>query len=197
MSRQPPVTLGVAVMRSEGQLRFVQIVGSLAAIAARLQMRSAQSVADWRTGRKVPSQDARVRIEREFGIAVDLWSVLPGGLAGADPDSEPDDVDTAPLPSSLDMCLAMLRVMQRDRQRDLVPSERSKLADAEARLIALRARLEEQVELSEDRYVRDHPAWKRFCDLVLEALEPYPDAARAVHVAIVKAIKQRDQIASR
>jgi hypothetical protein len=56
----------------------------------------------------------------------------------------------------------------------------------------LRARLEQANELAEDRYVRDHPAFRRFCNLVIEALEPHPAAAKAVQEAISRAIRIRD-----
>jgi hypothetical protein len=36
----------------------------------------------------------------------------------------------------------------------------------------------------EDRIVREHPGFKRLVDVMLRALLPYPDAARAVAMAL-------------
>lgn len=170
-------------------MRFLQVTGSLAAIAARLNMRSPQSIADWRSGKKVPSLEARARIECEFGIEADLWSVRPG----VEQTAEEREVGV----TALDDCIQLLKTIQRDAARDgLLASDRVRLVDAEARILNLRHRLETAAELSEDRYVRDHPAFRRFCDLVLEALEPHPVAAKAVHEAIARALRLRDEVSS-
>lgn len=184
------VAISQVVIRSEGQARFLQVTGSLAAIAARLTMRSPQSIADWRSGRKVPSPEARARIEGEFGIDAALWDVRPGA------DTE-EIADCEVGATSLDDCINVLKTIQRESKRDgLLAAERVKLADAEARILTLRARLEAAAELSEDRYVRDHPAFRRFCDLVIEALRPHPAAAKAVHEAIQRAMRVRDEVNS-
>ena len=94
---------------------------------------------------------------------------------------------SAPTPSTLDDCLALLAVLRRDRNRaDLLPSERVKLSDSEARILALRGRLEAAAELSERRYVAGHPAWGRVKRAILVALEDHPEAAKAVAAAIAK-----------
>lgn len=203
------------VIRSEGQARFLQVTGSLRAIAEQLGVRSPQSVADWRIGRRQPTPGARAKIEALYNIPKHAWHVLPGsrldgdpagapviplvpgGFVGApapDAGSGPDpDLIAAPSPSSLEDCLALLAVLRKDRQREgLLPADRIRLTDAEGRILSLRARLEQANELAEDRYVRDHPAFRRFCNLVIEALEPHPAAAKAVQEAISRAIRIRD-----
>jgi len=70
------------------------------------------------------------------------------------------------------------------RFRDLTAAARSKLRSDEARTIALVAKLEAAEELKEDRYVRNHPAFRAHCDRILAALKPYPDAACAVSEAL-------------
>jgi hypothetical protein len=78
-------------------------------------------------------------------------------------------------------------VLRRDRNRaDLLPSERVKLSDSEARILALRGRLEAAAELSERRYIAGHPAWVKVKRAILAALEPHPAAASAVADAIAR-----------
>jgi transcriptional regulator with XRE-family HTH domain len=194
-----PISLAAPVLRSEGQARFLQVVGTLAAIAADLGVKSPQSVADWRTGAKVPAPETRQRIAAMYGIPERAWLVLPGH--SLDDASAPTGAPTAPgaasptthkdaAPSTLQDCLDLLAVIRKDRQQPgLLPTERVRLADAEAKILTLRARLEGSQELSEDRYVRQHPAFRRFCDLVIDALEPHPLAAKAVHEAIQRAFR--------
>jgi len=66
------------------------------------------------------------------------------------------------------------------QHRELTAGARSKLRSDEARTIALVAKIEREEELKEDRYVRNHPAFREHCDRILGALKPYPEAAQAV-----------------
>jgi transcriptional regulator with XRE-family HTH domain len=169
-------------VRSEGQRMFLHVTGSPGAIARALHMRSLYSIAEWRHGRRIPGIEARARIENVFGIPQNAWLVRPGvSLAVAAP-SRPSD---GPPPTTLDDCLALLAAIRVDRdKRELMSPDRIRLAEAEAKVLALRMRLEAAGELAEDRYVRDHPAWQRLERCILSALEPYPDASRAVVTAI-------------
>lgn len=182
---------------------FLCVTGSLEAIGAEIN-RPRQSVADWRSGRKTPSPDARARIEQAFNVPARAWALLPGApLAlsnsapgsgmqlAAPPPAELEPIATASVPSTLDECLEILAVIRRDRMRhEIMPSERAKLIDAEARVLTLRARLEQAAELSEARYVLDHPAWKRLQRVILQALESHPVASRAVVEAITAAYSE-------
>lgn len=61
--------------------------------------------------------------------------------------------------STLEECKALLSDLRAYRsQPGLLPRDQLRYADCEARILALRARLERDVELSEERYVREHPA---------------------------------------
>jgi hypothetical protein len=137
----------------------------------------------------MPNPAARARIEAVFGIPAKAWSQRPAG------NEEPQQSEPEPLPepgSTLEDCLALLAVIRRDRSaRGLLPGERVKLAAAETQILALRARLEQAAELSEDRYVREHPAWQRLQRIILHALEPHPAASRAVLQAIEDAFRER------
>ena len=64
--------------------------------------------------------------------------------------------------------------------RPMTAPARSKARTDATRMLALIAKLEGQEELSEARYVAKHPEWKRLRKAIMLALEPYPDAARAV-----------------
>jgi hypothetical protein len=87
--------------------------------------------------------------------------------------------------NALDECLELLATIRAERQVDgLLPGERVKLADAETKVMGLRAKLEQSGETSEARYVAQHPAWRRLKRAILEALKPHPVAARDVLAAI-------------
>ena len=67
---------------------------------------------------------------------------------------------------------------------DLSPSELGRIRDTKAKTLALKARLEAQSEMFETAAVTKHVGWRRMRDAMLEALRPFPDAARAVVTAI-------------
>jgi hypothetical protein len=71
-------------------------------------------------------------------------------------------------------------------QPHLLPVERLKHVDAEARLLTLLQRLEVAQELREERYCYEHPAFLRAARAIAAALEPYPQAARAVNEVLTK-----------
>lgn len=172
-------------MRSEGQRMLLYVTGSAHAIAAEVSVRSAQSIVDWRSGKRMPSVEARARMQDAFGIPIEAWSQAPSNGEAAAAAPAPLADPNAPIPSSLEACLSLLSQIQRDRVTpNLLPAERVKLADAEARILKLRADLERSAEFSEDRYVRDHPAWLRVRREIAHALEPFPEAARAVADAL-------------
>lgn len=90
-----------------------------------------------------------------------------------------------PEPSTLEDVCALLAVIRRDRlQPDILPTERVKLANAEARILALRAKVELAAQLTESRFVFEHPAWLRLRRGIVQALEAHPLAAQAVVHAI-------------
>ncbi len=164
---------------------FLHVTGSLAAIARELHMRSLHSIVEWRHGRRIPGVEARARIENVFGIPQSAWLVRPGVSLTAAAPSAPSTRTDGPPPTTLDDCLALLTAIRYDRdKRELMSPDRIRLAEAEAKVLALRMRLEAAAELAEDRYVRDHPAWQRLERCILSALESYPDASRAVVTAI-------------
>lgn len=176
-------------MRSEGQRRLLAVKGTLTAIAAEVGCKSSQAISDWRNGVKTPIGPMRARLFAAYGIPVRAWSLRPGTPLESDsvvavPESALLESDIA-TPSTLDDCLALLSTIRRDRnQPDLMPSERVKLAAAEARILKLRSSLEQAAEFAESRYVASHPSWLRLRRALVDALEPHPIAAQAVLDAI-------------
>jgi transcriptional regulator with XRE-family HTH domain len=176
-------------LRSEGQRMLLHVTGSLQAIAAEVSPNtSKQSVLDWRNGVRKPGPQARARIYAAFGIPPDAWMrrAVMDDVLPPQPAAEPD----ASLPAhiggtTLEDCLQLLAIIKRDRMSPgVLPSERVKLVDAEARILKLRSELESRTELSEDRYVREHPAWLRARNIISAALKDHPAAARAVADAL-------------
>lgn len=169
-------------IRSEGQRMLLQVTGSLQAIAREISPTcSAQSVNEWRHGQRKPSAAFRPLIFAAFGIPVDAWVKRP--LTESVPlDAESDD---EPSGTTLDDVQRLIAQVRKDRKMpNMLPSERVKLVSAEAGLLKLKADLEARAELSEDRYVREHPAWLRARNVISATLKQYPEAARAVADAL-------------
>jgi hypothetical protein len=117
-----------------------------------------------------------------LGIPLEAWNRLP---ATHEQQVANALIEPQPALGTLAECMELLAVIRRDRSApNLLPGERSKLIDAEARILKLRSDLEQRAELSEDRYVRDHPAWLRARNEIARVLVPHPAAARAVVEAL-------------
>jgi len=176
------------VVRSEGQRQLLMLEDSAAELARQVGVKR-QRMADWRSGICAPSFEARAKMQSVLGIDPISWTYVPGGTppptAATAPAVKP--IQHGPAPSTLEDCMALLAVLRAERNVDgLKPSDRVRLSDATARILSLRARLEQAQELSEDRYVYEHPAWKRLKRAILEALEAHPAAALAVRQALTK-----------
>lgn len=173
--------------RTEGQRLLAEVPGSLARIARDLGVKSKQSILDWKSGNRVPTLAMRRKMFDAYGIPLRAWGVEPTAAkpqAKAEVAPEVDNEETV-TKTTLEHCVALLGVISKDRQQQgLLANERVKLADAEARILALRHRLESESQLSEDRFVREHPAWLRLKRTIVDALVPFPAAAQAVAEAI-------------
>jgi transcriptional regulator with XRE-family HTH domain len=166
---------------TEGQRLLRRVRGSLAQLAKQVGAKSPQSVNDWKRGDKTPNVDARKRIEAAWGIPATAWSTqvsTPAAVAAvseAPPPAPPANDNKSITP--LQNCMQLLDAYREARaQPNLVPAERVRLADAEGRMLALRMKLEREAELSEDRFVRKHPGWKRTRGLIVKALAKHPAA---------------------
>ena len=77
--------------------------------------------------------------------------------------------------------LEQIRQMKADLSTpNLDPSVRVRIRDTLSKFCSIRDRIEKREELLEDRIVTSHPMFRRVLDGVVEALAPFPDAARAV-----------------
>jgi len=170
------------MLRSEGQRMLLHVSGSLAAIAEAIGTKSPASVLKWRNGDQTPGAPARAQMQAALGIPMDAWNKLP---ATHDEQVALAMIEEQPPLATMAECLELLSVIRRDRSApNLLPGERSKLIDAEARILKLRADLEQRAELSEDRYVREHPAWLRARNEIARVLVQHPAAAVAVADAL-------------
>lgn len=189
-------------IRTEGQRLLLTVPGTLLGIAHEIAPHvSAQNVLDWRNNGVRPRARQRALIFARYGIPVETWDQRPRLSEPIDPPAnEFNRVQLAPAPpppaeplpepviestTALEDCMRLLAIIRRDRALPgIIPTERAKLVDAEAKLLKLRAELEGRAELSEDRYVREHPAWLRARSVISNTLKQYPEAARAVAEAL-------------
>lgn len=198
---------GVTV-RSEGQRQLISLGLSLATLTRALgDTVTRGAIHGWRAGTRSPGPRMRAMLASAYGIPPVAWTQLPNaappdqGPARAQPAGpssataptippaevgNPDLTDHATR-STLEHASALLRQIQRDRAHaDLLPSDRVRLADSEAKALSLRARLERDQLWFEDRIVREHPAWLRVRREIVRVLVEYPDAARAVAEALAR-----------
>lgn len=167
----------LSIMRSEGQRLLSTIPGTLEEIARSIGGASRQTILNWRTGSAVPSPSMRRRLFTAFSIPPAAWSIAPGSSTVSLP---PESLLTS-TPNTLDDCLTLHSLIRRARnQPGLLPSEMVKLADTEARVLALRHRLEKEAELLEDRIVREHPKWQAIKRGLARVIAGCPRCAKAI-----------------
>jgi hypothetical protein len=186
------------VIQNEGQRLLLEVPGTLTEIAASLGMRNADVILQWRKGIKIPGPNTATKINGVYGIPPRAWREPPMITAmDASPDATPaaglpagmvTRGASAGVPEPLAHCIELLGAIRAERGRpDLRPRDRVQLANVESRILALRAKLESDSELSEARFVREHPAWKRARALLLDALKEHPLAAKSVLHALERA----------
>lgn len=169
--------------KSEGQRMFLEEEGSESELAAKLGCGNA-IIGHWRRGRRLPGGPQRYKLELLFGIPRKSWDVVPGTELN-EPKKSIDSIsgndDTLTITKKqIDSVLSELT------ESNLTDQAAAKLRDTVAKLLALRARLERDQELLEDRIVRNHPAWFRLKTIMLKSLEPFPDAAASVADALAE-----------
>lgn len=180
--------------RTEGQRLLLAVTGSQAEIAATLDV-AKSAVGFWRRGAKTPGPAARAKLKAAYGIDPRTWEQPPGARATAPATTsdakappKPPRAPRAKIVTTLDEAqeqFEILRELQEDP--DLMSSEKVRLADSIGKILAIKARLERDKELLEDRIVREHPMWAvRIKPTILAALKPYPDAMQAVADALAE-----------
>jgi transcriptional regulator with XRE-family HTH domain len=166
-------------IKTEGQRQLLEQKGTQREIAEKVGCGEAV-VGHWCRGRRIPGEDHRHKLELLFGIPQRAWDIVPGAKSqSSTPTAKPNSDDTLGITKAqIDGILHELD------NKKLTDAAASKLRDTMAKLLALRARMETNQEMLEDRVVREHPEWKRTKAAILRALKKYPEAAAAVAEAI-------------
>lgn len=183
--------------RGQQMLRDTEL--SLATISKTMGL-SRASVGFWKTGDTIPQPQHRETMLRLYNIPITAWDEPPDNVSAVgvapleiespdaiSPESMPVDYPRAPDESAtvLEIARHSLDCIRYDlSRRPMTAAARSKARADELRTIALVSKLEEKDEMSEGRYVRDHPSWKALRDAILTALKPFPEASEAVIAAI-------------
>ncbi|HYG67928.1 MAG TPA: hypothetical protein VD838_09720 [Anaeromyxobacteraceae bacterium] len=181
-----------AQLRSEGQRLLLALDDSLATVAKVACVGSRTTVKRWRDGSRQPESEQRRHLKRAYGIPLEAWDCAPAKEDAKELDG--DEVDqggalAAEVPAS--SAAHFLELMQEVRAArtgtNLAPLERLRAIEREGSLRTQYERARGADLAIEERIVREHPHWHRFEEVVLKALAPWPDAARAVVEAIEKA----------
>ena len=178
---QPIQQASAPLLRTEGQRMLLHVSGSLLAIAKAVDVKSPQTILRWRNGVVLPRTEERARMQVALGIPIEAWARRPAGEKHEHAEESAGELPT----SSMAHTEELLHVIRMERNTPhLLPSEKTKLIAAEAGLLKLRADFEARAELSEDRYVREHPGWMRIRNELARVLAAFPEAARAVAEAL-------------
>ena len=162
----------------------------------------------WRKSQRLPSTKARAALSRLYGIGIDEWKLPavaaptassprkkaappnPRTAAHRAPDplapTGPPPYPTPPKdPTVLEHARHSLACLRHDMQyRSLIFGEVLKVRADELKLITAISKMQSAQELSESRYVTEHPAWVDLKRRILRALVPFPEAASAVAKAL-------------
>ena len=176
---------------SAGSVAFAAVGGSLAELADTLGC-SKSSVSRWRTGVKSPGPSMKTKISDAFGIDDLLWGVQPGEVPRT---SKPTTArQRRERQASKPLGFLGEIVAQIDEIGDILGAEpcdvceapnltdgmRAKYIDSRTRLLALKGKTLKDVELLEDRLVKEHPAWRRLLAGILAAVKKHPRAMKAI-----------------
>ena len=186
--RPSPASPASPAPRTEGQRLLMAVPNSLGEIAVRLGV-AKQSVHGWRTGRKSPAPGARLKLRDLYGVPAESWDLAPTTGTTTPAAASPSAPPVRPRPPSRTGTLGevedLLDNIRAERATPgMLASERARLSDSEAKLLTLKARLERERELVEDRIVREHPKWRRIKEAMFAVLKPHPEIARAIAKAI-------------
>jgi transcriptional regulator with XRE-family HTH domain len=169
-------------VKTEGQRQLLEQKGTQREIASKVGCGEAV-VGHWCRGRRIPGEDHRHKLELLFGIPQRAWDILPGAKSqSSTPTAKPNNDDSDETLAITNERINCIRKSLKDEK--LTDAAASKKEDTLAKLLALRARLERDQEMLEDRAVREHPEWKRTKAAILRALKKHPEAAADVAEAI-------------
>ncbi len=194
------------VLRSEGQRLLLEVEGTIKEIGTSCGV-SHQTVIDWRFGRRVPGPPARAALWNAYEIPAAAWGRLPAGMQRAPAPvievtgdgagfGQPvigtngnghgnghasPAAELASAPSSLNETAQLLAAIRAQlAERDLLPADRTRITDTYTKTLALQHRLQRDVDLTEDRIIREHPTWQRIRAELARVLARHPQAASEV-----------------
>jgi hypothetical protein len=164
-------------IKTEGQRLLLEVDGSESELAKQLGC-GAAIIGHWKRGRRVPGGPARHKMSLLFSIPQRAWDVAPGKVAAP---SKPAATEKGRDDDILDITKTQIFEILESLDDDTLTKEvRARTRTDLTKLLALRARIEKDRELGEDRMVREHPEWARVKAAILKALKPFPEAAAAV-----------------
>lgn len=192
----------MAELKTEGQRLICEVEGTERALATKIGCGKSM-VGHWRRGERMPSDEQKHRLELLFGIPRRAWDVAPGTdlthiTEWRDPTkpkepkepSKQNGQNKQPVTDTLGITKAQVQAIVESLDNPgLTDASKAKLRDTLAKVLALQSRLERDQELREDRYVREHPRWVALKQRIVRALEPYPQATKAVLEAILEELK--------
>lgn len=176
---------------------------SLADVVDRLAMAGftahRPAVSRWRNGKRLPEASARKALQEVFGIEPRAWDLPPGAEAPEEATVSPEATQVATItgntlataldPTASELAkdlLGRIQVLREQSESTTLPlSARKQLAEMEGRAIERYAKLSGQAATERD--ILSSPHFTRVLDELMAALEPYPEALRAVRKAMSEA----------
>ena len=174
------------IPRSEGQRLLLALEASQASIAEACEV-GAPAVSMWFRGDRQPSGDAQAVLEERFGIERSTWSEAP---RFEDDDAEEDDEDfgddydpdagpatAGETPKTVELVDRLIRRVEKTQKgQRLAAKDLVTLVNTQARLLSLRAKIEQQDRIYEDRAVKQSPFWRRLRATIVRSLRRHPKA---------------------
>jgi hypothetical protein len=170
---------------------------------------SASVVHNWMRGHRTPGDKFRGVLEEKFGISRAMWdepaaAALPSGLLDklqspapvAQAERAPDCTGEVPSSSlgggpidprgEAEALVAHVRRYRLEAENNptLSPTERAKVLETASRSVERLYRLTGEAATIPESRILASPAWGRVKDAIAAALEPHPEALRAVTAAL-------------
>ena len=160
---------------NEGQALLLGVGDSLAVIAERCGVQK-PAVSSWRTGAKLPGEDARARLLAEYEIPVTAWDMKPG--SGQQREDVLTAVERGALPSTPEMLDEQIEILRNAGSvAGMSASEMVRCADAMGRLLSRRSDMEAaQADLL--AIILRHPDWIAFWDSLERKMASRPEDLR-------------------
>jgi len=177
-------------MRSVGSVAFRKLPGSSADLAQKFKV-SVATVDAWKSGRRKPQPAHRRAIARAGGPPAKAWDQEPEKPAPKQRSTPPAKaLPTKATPEAARALADQLLADARTLQAEIMAVEDGDLA-RKARLLRDLARVTTELgkltgaAQPNERAIRASPHWRALVDFLVETLEPWPDAMRALGQALL------------